>query len=108
MAKKERDATEHGMPEPVQGYRAWAIYADYDANAPDTEDLILVSTEDLAKLVCDELNEDTGRWNNLAFIDGWEHCKMFRYREVLVSDPYVPRRSVADVFKYDVEEDEED
>lgn len=107
MAKKERDGTEHGMPEPVQGYRAWAIYADYDANAPDTEDLILVSTEALAEAVCLELNEDTRRWNNLAFVDGFEWAKSFSYHEVLVADPYAPRRSLAEVFEKDVEEDED-
>lgn len=100
----KRDATEHPEPERVTAYRAWGIYADYDANAPDTRDLILVSTEALARDVCDALNEDPRRWGNLAFVDGWEFCKSFQHRLALVEDPSCVRRSVAEVFEKDVED----
>lgn len=70
---------------PVSAIPCWAIYADYDGNAPDTEDLVLCASEELAKEVCGLLhehidNEDNGeipyrheRWEgfSLPYIEGW-------------------------------------
>lgn len=70
--------TEHKIADPVLAIPCWAIYADYDANAPDSATLLVVATEELAKEVCRFLNEDPRRWQSLAFCDGWEWCKRFR------------------------------
>lgn len=71
---------EHKVAEPVLAIPCWGIFADYDANAPNTEVLFLVATEELAKEVCAVLNESPRSWSALAFVDGWEHCKSFAYR----------------------------
>ena len=102
------DKTEHPAPEPVRAYRVWAIYADYDAMAPNTEDLILVSTKELAEAVCAILNEDPRAWGSLAFVDGFEHCKSFRAYETLAEGSDEVRRSVAEVFGEIGEEEEEE
>lgn len=70
---------EHKIAEPVLAIPCWGIFADYDAEAPDTKTLFLVATEELAKEVCAFLNEDPRKWNNLAFVDGWEWKKSFSY-----------------------------
>lgn len=69
----------HKVAEPVLAIPCWGIFADYDANAPDTRILFLVSTEELAKEVCAFLNENPRKWGNLACVDGWEHCKRFSW-----------------------------
>lgn len=96
-------------PAPTTAWVAFAIYADYDANAPDTKNLFVVSSETLAKLVCEFLNEDPPRWGNLAFVDGFEWAKLFAYRETIVSDSDRSRirRSVAEVFEHDVAYEDE-
>lgn len=70
---------EHKVAEAVLAIPCWGIYADYDANAPDTATCFLVATEELAKEVCALLNESPRSYGNLAFVDGWEHCKSFSY-----------------------------
>ena len=72
--------------EKVTAYRAFGVFADYDGNAPDTDTLVTVTSEELAKQVCEKLNEDP-RSCVVAFVDGWEHAKRFRYRPVLVANP---------------------
>jgi hypothetical protein len=72
--------------EEITAYRAFGIFADYDANAPDTDTLVTVASEELAKQVCEKLNEDP-RSHVVAFVDGWEHAKRFRHRPVLVANP---------------------
>jgi hypothetical protein len=62
-----------------------AIYADYDANAPDTCDLLLVTDEKLAKEVCDKLNTMEGKGHFLAHNEGHEWCKTWTYHAKLVA-----------------------
>jgi hypothetical protein len=66
----------------VTAYEAFGIFGDYDGNAPDTESVCLVATEDLAKEVCAKLNEDPREYA-IVCVDGWEHSKRFRYRTEL-------------------------
>lgn len=97
---------EHKLQEPVAAIPCWGIYADYDANAPDTQSFYRVATEELAKEVCDFLNEDPRRWN-MAFVDGFESCKSWAYRGTLerVKDAGTIVLSL-DSFKERMKEDE--
>ena len=72
--------------EKVTAYRAFGIFADYDANAPDTATLVTVTSEELAKQVCEKLNEDP-RSYVIAFVDGCEHWKRFSHRPELITNP---------------------
>jgi hypothetical protein len=63
-------------------YRAYAIYADYDGNAPDSGDVVLVETKALAIEVCAKLNEDP-RAYVICCVDGWEHSKRWEQRPVV-------------------------
>ncbi len=74
---------EHKIAEPVLAIPCWGVYADYDANAPDTATLFLVATEELAQEVCALLNENPRAHGNLAFVDGCEYCKRFEYSSEL-------------------------
>jgi len=74
--------------------RCCAIYADYDGNAPDTADLLLVADEKLAKQVIEELNKAPGEYGNLAYNQGHEWCKRFDHHEVLVE----PGTSICETF----------
>lgn len=69
----------------VTAYRVFGIFADYDGNAPDTSTLALVPTEEVAKEVCQRLNEDP-QSHTIVFVDGWENHKTFRYRPELTED----------------------
>ena len=69
----------------VTAYVAFGIFGDYDSNAPDTSTVCLVATEELAKEVCETLNEDP-REHAVVFVDGWEHAKRCRFRTELVAD----------------------
>lgn len=73
--------------ERVEAWRAWEIYADYDANAPDTVGFAMVATRELADDVCAWLNEDPEAHSWLAFVDGFEHAKSFKHRPALADDP---------------------
>lgn len=67
--------TKHELGEQVTCHRCYGVYADYDANAPDSEVFVLVATKELGDEVCKILNEkDYG----LAFCDGWEWCKSYQ------------------------------
>lgn len=68
----------------VVAYEAWAVFADYDANAPTTEDLMTVGTEELARELVDLFNKNP-RAVPLACVDGWEHCKSYDCHKVLLS-----------------------
>lgn len=76
--------TVHKIADPVPGIPCFGVYADYDANAPDTATHILVATEELAKEVCAFLNKDARAWNQ-AFVDGCESCKSWQYRPEMVA-----------------------
>jgi hypothetical protein len=67
----------------VTAYEAYAIFADYDAEAPTTEDLLVVGTEDLAKEIVSLFNKNP-RAVNMAFVEGFEHCKSFDQHKVFV------------------------
>ena len=97
----------HDAPKPVTAYQGWAIYADYDAEAPDTADKIWVSTEELAKEVCEKLNENPRKYTQLAFVDGWEWKKSFQYREVVLKEDTFSR-TLSEAFNYVDEDEEED
>jgi hypothetical protein len=68
------------MAKQVTAYQGYEIYADYDANAPDTKALLRCDTEELAQEVCDKLNETPRKWGNMAFVEGYEWSKSFSYR----------------------------
>ena len=68
------------MAKQVTAYQGYAVFADYDGNAPDTADQLLCDTEELAKQVCDHLNTDPQKWGNLAFVEGYEWSKRFAQR----------------------------
>lgn len=106
MAKREYDKAEHPVLEPVPAVPCYGIYADYDANAPDTEDLLTVSTEELAKAVCEVLNEDPRKWGNMAFVDGFEWAKSFSYHKTFVEPGHEVSTSVEKAMSW-VEEDED-
>lgn len=71
----------------ADAYEAYGIYADYDGNAPDTETLVLVESEELAKEVCDELNKDPRKYT-VVYVEGWEFSKSFQWRIALTTDPH--------------------
>lgn len=99
--------TEHQIAVPVLATPCWAVFVDYDGNAPDTADQIFCATEALADEVCAKLNETPRKWANLAFVDGCEDCKSFRKRLVALISKDQIRTSIEEVFKKDVEEDED-
>jgi hypothetical protein len=72
--------------EKVTAYKGYAIYANYDAEAPNTEDLILISSKELAQEVLKLLNANPRKYSNLAFINGFEYAKTFQSYEVLRED----------------------
>jgi len=90
------DAKVHGPPEKVAAYRGYAVYADYDANAPNSEDLIFCSTEELAQEVCKILNVDPRSHGDLAYTEGWEFCKSFQCRVVILTEEWIFDRTVLD------------
>lgn len=63
-------------------YEVYAIYADYDAFAPTTCDLLFCETEEVAKDVVDVLNKNPRGHNDLAYVEGCEGWKKFAYRVV--------------------------
>ncbi len=46
---------EAATPTPCSAFRAWAVYADFDGNAPDTKDLVLCASEPLAQAAAEFL-----------------------------------------------------
>ena len=100
MRKPELSTTEFA-PQPVQAFRGVAIFADYDGEAPDTEDLILCASVEVADEVCAILNKNPRYWNNLAFVDGSEWCKSFKTRFVTRETVSAFYKSAAEVFEKD-------
>jgi hypothetical protein len=70
------------MADKVEAYQGWAIYADFDGNAPDSEDLVLVDTYEIAEQLCNEMNKNPGAYT-IAYVQGFEHCKQFNKRPAL-------------------------
>lgn len=71
------------MAKQVTAFQGFAVFASFDGNAPDSEDLIKCETEVVAQQVCDFLNKEPRKWGQLAFVDGHEHSKFFRFRPTL-------------------------
>jgi hypothetical protein len=95
--------------EMVTAYRCFAIYADYDGGAPDTADVCLVATEEVAKKACEELNKDP-RAYTVCFVDGHESMKKWRYRRALTTNPSVchtTAQAVLEDFRLQNEDDED-
>jgi len=82
--------------ERVNAYVVWAIFADYDGMAPDTKDLVLCASEEIARETCEWLNERPEEFGNLAFVEGFEHAKYFAFHERLVRSPLNVNQSVED------------
>ena len=72
-----------GIPEPVRAYPVWAVFAHFNHMAPDSEDLVVVATEGLALEITEYLNTFSRPWDNLAYVEGLEYLKRFRYRPTL-------------------------
>lgn len=96
----------HPLAAQVLAFPCFAIYCSYDANAPDTKDLIVVTTEALAKEVCDRLNENPSHFNQLSYVEGYEHCKQFKYRPTLRVNSNEIKISLAHVVAELLQEDE--
>jgi hypothetical protein len=60
--------TKHQLGEQVTCHRCYGVYADYDANAPDSEVFVLVATKELGNEVCKILNEED---YGLSFCEGF-------------------------------------
>lgn len=67
----------------VQAVEAYEVYADYDANAPDTAGVFTVDDGEIAKGLCDFLNQDPRKYI-FVHVEGFEWAKQFKYRQVLV------------------------
>ena len=74
------------MAKQVTAFLGYAIYASYDGEAPDTKDLILLADKDEAEKLAKILNENPRKWGSLAYVEGFEHYKLFETREVLQRD----------------------
>jgi len=80
----------HGLTPASDIFVAIAVFADYDGNAPDSENVVLLATEELAEQVRKEIEE---KHDNLCFIDGWEWSKQWRTRIA-----YAPASNIATTF----------
>ena len=72
-----------GQLKEVVAYEAFGIYADYDGNAPDTTDLIIVADEEVAKGLVADFNRNP-RAIHIAYVDGCETSKSYAYRRIAV------------------------
>lgn len=70
--------------QPVQAYRAFAVYASYDGNAPDTDDLATFSNEQAAEDLVAFMATPEGEEFGLCYNEGHEWCKAFLIREVAI------------------------
>jgi hypothetical protein len=95
--------------EQVMAYKVWAIYADYDGEAPDTCDLARCASEEIADKRCEELNAlDSDETGHLSFVDGCESCKVFKSRPVLVESLEGVSMSLEALREATLDEDYED
>ena len=91
----------------VVAFEAFGIFGDYDGNAPDTATICLVSSEELAKLVCASLNEDP-RKHRIVFVDGHESSKRFSYCRELTDRPESVCETLEDALGICCDENSED
>lgn len=75
---------EHPVPPMVFAYPVFGVYASYDGQVPNTEDLWFVSSKELAEEVVKHLNKDP-RAVVEAVVEGYEWCKLFEYRPAFVA-----------------------
>lgn len=68
----------------VEAVEAHEIYANYRAEAPNSEGIFVVTDEKIAESLCDLLNQDP-RAYNMVYVDGYEWRKNFRFRSILIS-----------------------
>lgn len=85
MTEKKHDL----VPAP-DVFVAYAVFADYDGNAPDTENVVLLASEELAQQVRDEV---AAKHNSRCFVDGSEWAKQWRVRVA-----YAPAHEIATTF----------
>jgi hypothetical protein len=96
------------MAKQVTAYQGYEIYADYDANAPDTKGLLLCDTEELAIAVCEKLNETPRKWGNMAFVEGYEWSKSFQHRPVIRLNDDFPKTIEEVMANVEVGDDEDE
>lgn len=80
----------HELTPATDIYVAFAIFADYDGNAPDSTNVVLLATQELAEQVLQEITE---KHNSLCYVDGYEWSKRWRVRPA-----YAPARDIATTF----------
>lgn len=59
---------------------AYAIFANYDGEAPDSADMLLVSTKELAEAMLPIIAK---RFDSTCYCEGFEHAKQWEHREVV-------------------------
>lgn len=96
------------LPPTTPCHKIYAIYADYDAEAPTTADLILCKTEEVAQSVVDILNKNPRAYNDLAYVEGYEGCKSFAYHVVYLPSLDGVHATVEDAMGTCVLEEDED
>ena len=81
----------------ITAYRCYGVYKDFNGNAPDTANLVLVATEELAKIVAKRIEEidnesreaaEAGvehEYEHVAFprVEGWEWSAHYSYRPAI-------------------------
>lgn len=83
MDEEQKFMKVHPIEEPVHAYLCWAVYANFNYITPDTEDLVVVSSEDLAHEVCAWLDEHPIVADRQACVDGHNHVRRFLVRPTL-------------------------
>lgn len=110
-------------PRSATGYIAYAIYADYNANAPNSEDLVHFASQEqadfVAKLGNDIHEHDNGHdresdwleWNGRVYrvplgavCEGWEWCKSYKVRDIVVGENVTIYCSVAEWLEHEADE----
>lgn len=92
MTQQLTDSLPSGPPTTAIGIIAYAVFADYDSNAPDSSDLAYFVTEEQAKKAAELGNTEryagfNGKWYDVpltAYCEGWEWCKKYATHRVLV------------------------
>lgn len=85
----------------------FAVYADYDGNAPDTADLALFTTQDLAQVAAKIGNDGVEEVPLHTYVEGCEQYKDYTVRRVWlpVNPLSVVQMEVFDSIKSWVESD---
>jgi hypothetical protein len=87
----------HPLGEKVTAYNAFAVYYDADGNAPDSDDLAIFSTEELAQeaaeIFAEQIGDEVFCGFPSPFVPGYEFACGFRTRGTLSTSPL---RSIAE------------